>query len=78
MDETLTMTFAIDVPADDPTTPGPRIYFGSNSVHGGDIWSGMVPFFGLDGYNGGDPCVQAPGAIAVLALGGLALRHRRR
>lgn len=78
MDETVTLTSAIYVPADDPTTLGPRIYFGCNNINAGGIWSGSVTFFGLDGYDGGDPCVPAPGAIAVLALGGLARRHRRR
>ncbi len=78
MDETVTMTSAIYVPADDLTTPGPHIYFGCNNINAGGIWSGSITFFGLDGYDGGDPCVPAPGTIAVLALGGLARRHRRR
>lgn len=75
--ETVTLTSAIYVPADDPTAPAPRFYFGNNSNAGAATWSGSVTFIGLDG-SGGDPCVPAPGGVALLALGGLVRRNRQR
>lgn len=73
--ETVVLTSAITL---DPSLPNAAvIYFGSNAIQGTGTWSGTVVFQGLDG-TGGDPCVPAPSALAVMALGGLARGRRRR
>jgi len=74
--ETVTLTSSIVVPADDPAAPAPRFYFGNYGAAAA-TWSGSVTFIGLEG-SGGDPCVPAPGGVALLALGGLVRRNRRR
>jgi hypothetical protein len=76
MHETVTLDEPIDV-GFDPTLGWTRVSIGNNNTTGSGVWTGSITFHGLEG-NGGDPCLPAPGACTVLAIGGIAHRTRRR